>query len=336
MVLPLYSPATGQKHPTTFQRTGNAGLWYNKFCNLWPLEWEKGLGESKIEWVKTVCLTVGDKTSIEDMAERQQQLIEQSGGFCVKCTTTKSFVTGMGLEHPVENGFAWHHSLGTPYLPGSGVKGAIKSWAQTWGGADEDRLASIFGNKETEGSFIFLDMIPQGQIKLHPEGMTPHYGPYHQKGDVPGDWHNPIPIPFLAVAPGGRFQFGVIPLRKTDPELLKLLEKWIGEALVEQGLGAKTSSDYGKFVVEKTEEKPLKNEVESFKQWFDELMSRPRTTSPYDQIADKLECINDIHERQEASTYVQDSSLWKSIKKAQKKKNGKGKSLRLWDIIVPK
>lgn len=40
------------------------------------------------------------------------------------------FVTGMGLEHPLENGFAFLDPYGLPYLAGSGVKGVVRRAAE--------------------------------------------------------------------------------------------------------------------------------------------------------------------------------------------------------------
>jgi CRISPR-associated protein Cmr6 len=40
------------------------------------------------------------------------------------------FVTGMGIEHPLENGFAFLDPYGLPYLPGSSVKGVLRRAAE--------------------------------------------------------------------------------------------------------------------------------------------------------------------------------------------------------------
>jgi CRISPR-associated protein Cmr6 len=40
------------------------------------------------------------------------------------------FVTGMGMEHPLENGFAFLDPYGLPYLPGSSVKGVVRRAAE--------------------------------------------------------------------------------------------------------------------------------------------------------------------------------------------------------------
>lgn len=40
------------------------------------------------------------------------------------------FMTGIGMEHPLENGFAFLNPYGLPYLPGSGVKGVLRRAAE--------------------------------------------------------------------------------------------------------------------------------------------------------------------------------------------------------------
>jgi CRISPR-associated protein Cmr6 len=45
-------------------------------------------------------------------------------------TATAPFTTGLGNEHPLENGFAFLNPYGLPYLPGSGVKGVLRQAAR--------------------------------------------------------------------------------------------------------------------------------------------------------------------------------------------------------------
>lgn len=40
--------------------------------------------------------------------------------------STSPFVTGMGNEHPLENGFSFLNPYGLPYLPGSSIKGVLR------------------------------------------------------------------------------------------------------------------------------------------------------------------------------------------------------------------
>lgn len=47
-----------------------------------------------------------------------------------EAVSTAPFVTGVGMEHPVENGFAFLSPYGLPYLAGSGVKGVLRKAAE--------------------------------------------------------------------------------------------------------------------------------------------------------------------------------------------------------------
>ncbi len=49
---------------------------------------------------------------------------------------TAPFTTGLGNEHPLENGFAFLNPYGLPYLPGSGVKGVLRQAARELAGGD--------------------------------------------------------------------------------------------------------------------------------------------------------------------------------------------------------
>lgn len=48
----------------------------------------------------------------------------------VTATSTAPFTTGLGIEHPLENGFAFLDPYGVPYLPGSSVKGVLRRAAE--------------------------------------------------------------------------------------------------------------------------------------------------------------------------------------------------------------
>ncbi len=52
------------------------------------------------------------------------------GVFRLDAVATAPFVTGMGMEHPLENGFAFLDPYGVPYLPGSSVKGVLRRAAE--------------------------------------------------------------------------------------------------------------------------------------------------------------------------------------------------------------
>jgi CRISPR-associated protein Cmr6 len=252
--LPLYRPIV--KPEPSVSMSSNAGLWYDKFCDRWNPGWRSGLGDGgKTEWVKAFSgQYLGDDTLLDEMADRRIALLKASNGQALTFKTQGPMVSGLGRTHPVENGFAWHHILGVPYLPGSSVKGAVRSFALTWLGIEDRIVSRIFGPSSkggglNVGSVIFLDAIPTMSVRLKAEVMTPHYGPYYAGAnpEPPGDWHNPIPIPFLAVDSGQEFLFGVLPRTGVDEEDCTLASRWLSQSLRIMGAGAKTSSGYGRF-----------------------------------------------------------------------------------------
>ncbi len=257
-LLPLYR---GHAAPATYTDGSNTGLWYNKFVNKWGAEWQ--FEEGKKEWVKTMdSKVVGEADLIRETVERMAHLTSALGGETRCFATAWHFVTGLGLEHPVENGFAWHYTLGVPFIPASSVKGVVRSWAETEGAEDEE-VARVLGSQATVGSVIFFDALPVKPVKLQADVMTPHYSHYHQdKGGpaCPGDWDDPVPIPFLTVASNQVFMFSMAPRRKDNPEDCADLERsirWLEEALEFGGIGAKTATGYGRFVRRETVETEL-------------------------------------------------------------------------------
>lgn len=246
----------------------NSGLWYNKFFDFWKYENHLiELDKDKKKWILSMKL-IGDNNQILDFIQRQTSLITFRNGNLAKFQNTSKFVTGIGLTHPLEIGFLWHHILGTPYLPGSSLKGTIKDWAMNWLGEKEDVIERIFGFgkekksysniikndtiRESIGSVIFLDLIPIKPVSLSGSVLTPHYTNYYNGYGLvsPGDWESPNPIPFLTVSENNEFLLGILPRRKSNnddkKDCFKVL-KWITEALETIGIGAKTSSGYGRF-----------------------------------------------------------------------------------------
>lgn len=263
---PLYADLANAK----ILQSGNAGLWYDKFCDQWGSDPKKtGLARwcleafkdvnPKLNWIKTVTdKPAGEQRLLDEAADRQALLLRTYGQTPLFFKTDWHFVTGLGREHPVENGFAWHHSLGVPYLPGSSVKGMVRAWAEYWleGEVDRDYVKQIFGprddaarNSPASGSVIFLDALPIKPVSLKADVMTPHYAPYYQEStgkEPPADWHSPIPIPFLVVAPETTFQFGLLPRRQDAVGDIATVTQWLAAALVNIGTGAKTAVGYGR------------------------------------------------------------------------------------------
>ena len=178
-----------------------------------------------------------DRRTMQALCRRQKLLFEAmppAEGLRLDAKAAAPFTTGLGNEHPLENGFAFLNPYGLPYLPGSGVKGVLRQaarelargdWGDTQGWLrDEEKPYSVVIQKRTvmlsmcdvlfgretaagdadhvRGALSFWDVIPQ--IKgdhLHVEIMTPHQGHYYQQkhdrktGDSVSPHESGQPIP---------------------------------------------------------------------------------------------------------------------------------------------
>lgn len=158
-------------------------------------------------------------------------------------------LVGLGTETVSEVALTLHRTYGVPLLPGSALKGLAAAYARnrldpgTWG-KDTEAYRILFGTTEEAGYVTFHDalMLPdREQGDLRRDVLTVHHQAYYAKGAVPpADWDSPVPVPMLVA----HANF-ILPLtgpeawRKAAHGILKL-------ALAEEGIGAKTSSGYGR------------------------------------------------------------------------------------------
>ena len=250
---PLYKAAAHR--PRERSQGGHAGLWFDKFCDRWPGDggaWTmKGDGNHnpKLDWIEGVTGSpIGIRGEIEQYALRLTRLVDRRGGRVAVFETASRFVTGLGRSHPIENGFAWHPTLATPYLPGSSVKGLVRAWAQREAepGLDRGACERWFGSPGHAGRICFMDAVPVAPVHLEADVMTPHYAGWSAQ-KPPGDWRSPAPIPFLTVAAATLFLFAFVPVRAGADEDLNAVEDWLTAALAWAGGGARTAAGYGRF-----------------------------------------------------------------------------------------
>jgi CRISPR-associated protein Cmr6 len=201
------------------------------------------------------------------LCKRQQIMVEALSDefrLIIVARSIAPFATGLGLEHPIENGFAFLSPYGLPYLAGSGVKGVLRRSAEELRDNDEltqQVIEALFGHEKDDnarrGALTCWDVfaVPpkDGTHKdsLVVEIMTPHFGDYYQGNSSPHDTSKPNPIPFLAVPAGSRFRF----IFTCEPMLLTnavpqgewktLLGKIVEHAFTWLGFGAKTAVGYG-------------------------------------------------------------------------------------------
>ena len=275
MNAPFYKQA-GQNRPEKIPAGANTGLWFTRFYNGFDDDWSVGDG-SKLAWINSVTAGIcGDSKMLDAASERARSLGQALGAEVADFKTEANFATGLGLSHPIENGFTWHHTLGVPYLPASGVKGLLRGWVEAWMDTADDEqrrllikrwFGSDSGNDGSEGQaggLIFFDALPSAPLRLIADVMTPHLGKWYEEGGniksntdyadkAPADWHSPVPVPFLVVARGARFRFMISPRLSGDASADKQARQDADEAMIQlaqalewMGAGAKTATGYGR------------------------------------------------------------------------------------------
>ncbi len=121
-------------------------------------------------------------------------------------------------------------------------------------GWDElETVRDIFGNQANKGKVIFLDAYPTKPPTIKADIVNPHFPDYYREmgRKPPVDSMNPIPVNFLAVE-DTPFRFAIM-ARLENRALLekpfggKTISSWVRAAIIEHGIGAKTSVGYGYF-----------------------------------------------------------------------------------------
>ena len=240
-----------------------------------PGLWEKNDDAAHEAWYRVTQLTHDDQRRVLGLVERQAAIAAALGGdealFVLDAQSTAPFTTGLGNEHPLENGFAFLWPYGLPYLPGSGVKGVLRQAARELAGLteaqwatesdwDQAAILALFGSGDSKnaqrGALSFWDVIPRivGD-HLSVEVMTGHQAHYYMKDQTPHESGQPVPVYFLTVPPKSGFTFHVVCdrpfLRRIAPELASG-DRWkalLGQAFEHAfdwlGFGAKTAVGYG-------------------------------------------------------------------------------------------
>ncbi|RMD64747.1 type III-B CRISPR module RAMP protein Cmr6 [Candidatus Parcubacteria bacterium] len=261
-----------------YQQAQNIGLLFNKFVWIWDDNWtlENKFKEGKRErsvksWFLEQVESIARKCPHQAYGAfftRQAKLAEslQEQGYKIKVFNKQAearILSGLGGAHPMEVGFAFHPLYGFPYLPGSGLKGVARAWAEL-GGADPADIKLVFGSESKDerrarehqqGDVIFFDAYATALPQLEVDILNPHFPDYYRNPEeLPTEWQSPNPVNFLTVGIGKsekeRPVFRFILVARSD-EALDLAQKWLECGLEELGFGGKTASGYGYFAPSK-------------------------------------------------------------------------------------
>ncbi|MGX8796161.1 type III-B CRISPR module RAMP protein Cmr6 [Fusibacter sp. JL298sf-3] len=207
----------------------------------------------------------------------------------MKRTLTDKMVVGLGTHSVFETAMTYHHTYGVPYIPGSAIKGCLRSYIiqEEFGGCEEKALSDdyfvfVFGGMREriayQGNVTFLDAFPTS-FNEGLDIMTPHYTKEYK------DNNEPTPITFIVVEEA-IFHFVLLINLRHSKQLPEHLDKRVkgleglkekvaisfDGMLREHGIGAKGSLGYGYFTAIGSREKLL----DHVRQLVDERCNKAR------------------------------------------------------------
>ena len=230
----------------------HAGLWFDRFVRSQSRE-DK---EARRDHVAEVAKIAVPAAYTAFYANWQAALAEpQANGYASTtkyAEVTNRLAVGLGAESVLETSVALHHTYGVPYIPGSALKGLAAAYTrqflheEQWG-TKSDAYKTLFGTTDQAGYVIFYDALfvsgtgaGEGGIPLMPDVITVHHQEYYQGKAAPAEWDSPNPVPFLTAT--GTYLLALAGPEAWVKHTFDLLEK----ALAEMGVGAKTSTGYGR------------------------------------------------------------------------------------------
>jgi CRISPR type III-B/RAMP module RAMP protein Cmr6 len=187
---------------------------------------------------------------------------ENSGNaLCFEMSVRTPMVVGIGDQNIHEFGISLQHPWGTPFIPGTAVKGVTSmaarqsgdpNWRRNPNTADPDGkyAETVFGGinadrERTAGGIGFADAwwVPHDKKPFQADIVNVHYQSYYRGG---GGWPDgveaPVPVKFIVIKPETRFLF----VLTGDIGWCKIVKQIVRVAAEERGFGAKTRVGYGR------------------------------------------------------------------------------------------
>lgn len=246
------------------------GLVFDRYFRLWE---RPGVRVAKIEGplhdFAAAYARAGQSPDVRerlaDIHRRLDGIVSANNGRTNRYKTQSRLATGLGADHPLDNGFVFDPAVGVPYLPGSSVKGLCHAWAELTLGREHPDMLRLFGvgpqeaeetgERERVGGIVFLPAYPQDWPELDVDIVNNHHRAYYGaepsrrggKGRFPPmDIESPIPVYFLAVRAKTTFVFRVLPHAATLADSdLEQATGLLANGLRWLGIGAKSAVGYG-------------------------------------------------------------------------------------------
>lgn len=265
--LPL--PATLAPHVGIRTKT-NRSLVFDRGFDGYNGGWSIEAG-NKLAFLEGFKRGFSPPDDFEPFVERRHKALEATRAKRVALYSQTRLVIGLGLPHPTETALLLDRLTGSPYLPGSSVKGLLRETARLVGSGELDTgdatdagfwaehfdrlLGPLLGGEATpaKGELVVYDAFPDEWPVLEIDVLTPHFVDYYgdsdgKQGVVPADWHDPVPVAFLSVKAGTKVSFwlGHWDAAVWEAELERV-ERLLLCGMNWLGIGGKTSSGYGLF-----------------------------------------------------------------------------------------
>lgn len=202
-----------------------------------------------------------------DAYARWTAATEEMGLWCFEAVTLSRMAIGLGAPSSHENGLLLNRTFGTPVIPASTLKGALRAEAAEMLGLvaeDENALNPSFSREDflarhpaagplldTFGSVDGMAAITVYDAWWVPDAnsspfaldvLTPHHPAYYtQQEPLPLEVEAPNPVAYLSVKQGARFRFAL----DLPSDWREALSPVIERALL-GGLGAKSAQGYGR------------------------------------------------------------------------------------------
>ena len=272
MIVPLPRPVqewlTRNTHP---------GLMLDKYVQSWDERAGAGTGKFServqkpaIEAVVRLSQNAPPNFDFAAMRDRRRQMLDELQAVSFGCRTVSPLTLHLARASALENaGICLHPIYGFVYLPGSGLKGMARAFAEmVWKPSQnpdsqpQATIEAVFGNKPGEpdrerqkaGAVVFHDAWPMKWPALTMDILNNHHAKYYGGDGPPGDWDSPVPVYFLALPSDVPFEFALSKRNaQVDDQLVDLARTWLLGALCHLGAGAKTNSGYGSFRPDESE-----------------------------------------------------------------------------------
>ena len=239
----------------------HAGLWFDKYIEDQSREDTTQRGS-----LISVVATLPPPDAYLAFYERWEKTLSDYGAKTRIAQAQGRMIVGLGHESVLETSITLHRTYGVPYIPGSALKGLAASYArqrlgEAWN-IKSEAYRAVFGDTDNAGFITFFDAyyIPgsakrgqgreQREQAIYPDVITVHHPSYYQnQNDAPADWDSPNPVPFPSAT--GSYLIGLAaPELEQGEEWIQRTFSILEQALATMGIGAKTSSGYGRMKLE--------------------------------------------------------------------------------------